>query len=161
MHKIEQGYAMAQASPVPAVKSAREFLTDPAFELLDRAAIEYNRIAGCLETGRATGSATLIKVAPSVLQAADEAMADVLHQASVLDRYPESHEAATLAAEDEIRLLRETADRVEDLSIAPPDGARTTAASRLEGVLEDLRFEQLARSELREPAEELDQQTRA
>lgn len=128
-------------------RSAKEVLHPAAFEALDQAAYHYNRMAGLL----ATGNPAFTKFAPTVKAAADQAMADMFDTAAVLDNFPESSAPQSKAGE-QIDELKELADRLETMEASGVNAVE--AGSRIQTVLEELRLDQLARSELTQPAEE-------
>ncbi|HSI72517.1 MAG TPA: hypothetical protein VK934_05025 [Fimbriimonas sp.] len=118
-------------------------------ELLDVAAEQYNRIAGLVHSPAPRSA--IAKLASSATAAADEAMADILHETATLDKYPESASATRKHIESAIHGLIELADRLED--VATRDQSLTEKvdySSKMDSVLEELRLEQLARSELSE-----------
>jgi hypothetical protein len=119
--------------------------------LLDVAAEQFNRIQGILESPHGS----LVKLAPQAFAAADEAMAEILHHGAVFDKYPESVNATRKTVEARIASLRELADRLEELATGDQTLTDKVAyTSSIDSVLEDLRLEQLARSELRVPPED-------
>lgn len=125
-------------------------------ELLDRAAFEFNRIAGCLATGQPS-NATIAKLAPQVSAATDEAMADALHHAALLTKYPESGEASRTRLETHIAAMGEVADRIEEIVAKVPALSESIGRrSRIDDVIEELRLDQMARKELQKdpPREE-------
>lgn len=118
-------------------------------EPLERAAAEYNRVAGGVAMGN-SGSALLAKMGPRVVKAADEVMADVLHQTAMLAKYPEGINAARARLEAQIHALKELADRVEAMAAEQPNLTDKVAyRSSIDDVLDELRLEQLARNELK------------
>ena len=126
-------------------QSAKQCLQAGAFEMLDKAAFQYNRIAGVL----ASGHPEVTRFAPTVKAAADQAMADVFHAGYLLDAFPESQATAREKAAHEIAQLTELADRMEELLKQPLDlPASAVKTSPISSVLEELRLDQLARSEL-------------
>jgi hypothetical protein len=121
---------------------------------LDRVAAEYNRTIGALESSKA-GSATLAKMAPRILKAADEAMADALHQAAMLVKYPEGGSAAKARLKAQENSLREIAERVESLATDNQGFTDKVAyKSSIDDVLDELRLESLARAELKQTEEQ-------
>ncbi len=124
--------------------AAKEFLTPEVFEVLDRAAFQHNRIAGTL----ASGDPTLARFAPTVKAATDQAMADMFHVAQLLDNFPESRTTASAKAEQDIAALKELADRLESMQGQGQPAITPSSASPVQAVLEELRLDQLARSEL-------------
>lgn len=131
----------------PAVmKCSKEVLNDRAYALLEDAARECNRIQACI-----TGSANqaLQRRAMDLAAASDEGMAQVLQQASLLDRFPESGQAVEASARNRIEALKEIAERLEALHVREPLlTERMGSTSTVDRVLDDLRLENLARQEL-------------
>jgi hypothetical protein len=135
-------------------------ISPEVIELLDVAAEQYNRIAGLVHTPAPRSA--MAKLAPSATAAADEAMADILHEAATLDKYPESAAPTRKQIEGYIHSLIELADRLE--GIATRDQSLTEKidyASKMDSVLEELRLEQLARSELQAAQQEPPQQVQS
>jgi hypothetical protein len=131
--------------------SAKEFLQPSAFEALDTAAFHYNRVAAVL----ATGGPSVTKFGPTVRAAADQAMADIFNISSVLDRYPEGTSSAQAEAEKHVASLKELGDRLETMQASDAAGLpATSGSSPMDSVLEELRLDQLARSELANPPEQ-------
>jgi hypothetical protein len=128
------------------LRPAQEVAPD-LIEILETAAGKFNRIQGLISTP--TNSAAFGKVGPSAMKAADEAMADILHDAASMDKYPESGSTARRQIEARIASLSELGDRLDEL--ATHDQGLTDRlgyTSAMDSVLEELRLEQLARSEL-------------
>ena len=125
-------------------QSARQCLQPTAFEMPDKAAFQYNRVAAAL----ASGGAEIARFAPTVKAAADQAMADMFHVGYLLDAYPESQVASQAKAAHEIAQLTELADRLEEMQKQPQAAPAISASSPIRSVLEELRLDQLARSEL-------------
>ncbi len=125
-------------------QSSKQCLQPGAFEMLDKAAFQYNRIAGVL----AAGHPEVTRFAPTVKAAADQAMADMFHVGYLLDAFPESQSTAQGQATQEIAQLTELADRMEDLLKQPEGLPASVRTSPISSVLEELRLDQLARSEL-------------
>lgn len=132
-------------------RSARDCLNPAAFEVLDRAAAEHNRISGILETGHPE----LARYASSIRAAADQAMADVFQWAQIVENYPESGQAPQEKAEAEISALHELGDRLLTIQSQQPleiDQPKPRP-NAINAVLEELRLDQLAREELSKPIE--------
>ena len=125
-----------------------EALPEQVLSLLESAAASYNRIQGMLEIRRQSDP-VLERLSPKVSLAADETMADILHQSAMLGKFPESGSAIVHKIEDGINLLTEMSAGLERLSLSEPTFPEKLM-SRTAGqeVLEELRLEQLARSEL-------------
>ena len=125
---------------------ASQVLSPEAFEVLNDAALHCNRVLAIVD--HPSGNLTLVRLAPDLRQAADESMARVLEQAVAIENYPEV-KAPYLAAKKCVAELKELADRVETLGSQGQVGRDTvTSSSALQRVLEDLRFDSLAREEL-------------
>ncbi|MEZ0326613.1 MAG: hypothetical protein ACAH95_11975 [Fimbriimonas sp.] len=145
-------------------ESSFRMLSRPAPEVspeviafLDVAAEQYNRISGIVQSPALAG--TLSKLGPTAIAAADEAMADILHQSATLDKFPESVNATRKQIDTAIRALIELGDRLEE--VATRDQLLTERldySSKMDSVLEELRLDQLARSELQTPPAEENQQ---
>jgi hypothetical protein len=128
-------------------------ISPQVLEFLEAAAEQYNRITGIIQAPATAGSLT--KVGPSAIAAADETMAEILHQSATIDKYPESAAATGKQIENAIKAITELGDRLED--IATRDQLLTEKvnyASKMDSVLEELRLDQLARSELHTATEE-------
>ena len=116
-------------------------------ELLDRSAFVYNRIVGLLQPGTSVELPAHVIVAAQT--AADEAMCAILNSAGSLDEYPESGEAHRVAIARQTELLSELAERISSLAAAHGEAPIQQTSSSMQRVLDELRLEQLARSELR------------
>jgi len=126
-------------------KSAQEVLSEPVFAVLESAAFQYNRVVGLL----ASGDDRLGKIVMTVQTAIDEAIADVFHQAAMLEQFPESSGSARKVCEDRTASLREIADRVEALQRREPTlTERLSYTSAVDEALEELRLQTMAESEL-------------
>jgi hypothetical protein len=124
-----------------------ESLPANVLELMEEAACQFNRTAGALEAG--ASSPNIQRLRGKVLLAADEAMLDVLHQAALISKYPESASSIQSQLDSRVATLRELGERIEALARRDPTFtdmiARRTSADE---VLEELRLEQAAFSEL-------------
>ena len=130
-------------------RRCEDILSPAAFTVLENAAREYNRVAAALAAP--DDSPTLRRMAPSIRASTEEAMAEILQLAALLDEYPESATPAQAAAArtEELRTLAAELDRIQG---AAPPPAFLNGGSRLQGVLEELRADRIAREELREDA---------
>jgi len=131
-------------------KYSAQFDTLPAqtLALLEAAALNYNRIQGTLELRRQTDT-VLERMASKVSIAADETMADILHQAALFGRFPETSAAIVRKIEDSISKLQEIADRLEKIALTEPSfEEKLISRSGAQDVIDELRMEQLARTEL-------------
>ena len=132
-------------------RQSKECLQASAFDALDKAAFQYNRIAGAL----ASGHPEMSRLAPTVKAAADQSMADMFHVGYLLDAYPESQSSAQAKADQEIAALTELANRLESIQQVPASQELALSKpSPIKSVLEELRLDQLARAELAKPQEE-------
>lgn len=130
-------------------KSDRVLASIPASSasLLEDAAREYNRTAGYVDS--AGDSDSLRRLGPSIMGGADEAMAGFLHRLAQTSEFPESARPSEAALTAHVEKLRELADRVEALRMQQEQPAEDSGElSKLTGVLEELRLEQLAMTEL-------------
>jgi hypothetical protein len=126
-------------------KSAQETLPEPVFGVLEAAAFQYNRVLGLLSVA----DDRLGKMANTIQAAIDEAIADVFHQAAMLQSFPESSGATRKVCEDRTASLREIADRVEALQRREPTlTERLSYTSAVDEALEELRLQTMAESEL-------------
>jgi hypothetical protein len=134
-------------------RAAKLLLRDDLYTALDNATQQYNRIYGLLTASDIPQSSTVGKRRPTILHAIDEAMADILHQAALLDKYPESKIAAAQVITERTATMKETADRMESLvSQAPQVIPTEKPLTALESVLEDLKLSDIAESELNAPS---------
>jgi hypothetical protein len=130
----------------PALKSSKEVLNERCFGLLNEAAHECNRIQACLTGSQDTA---ILRRAMIIATASDEGMAQVLQQAALLERFPESGSATEFSARRQIESLREIADRLEAMHTREPLLTdRMDASNTVDHVLDELRLESLARQEL-------------
>jgi hypothetical protein len=140
-------------------RRAADVLSPAAFELLDAAAHEHNRIMGSLAIAESVSGAALTPMAPTIRAAADQAMAEVLHNGALVNRYPESAAAQVEQARERAQELRELADRVERLQSEVARPAGLGAPSAVREVLDALAHEESARKELRAASEEAEVRT--
>jgi hypothetical protein len=124
---------------------------DPAtLDFLEAAAHAHNRISALEDFGAAGPS--LGRLLPKIVNAANEAMAEVLHLVAVSARYPEASSPAHQRLKNSVARMNEIADRASRLAESPNLDAGK--AETIDSVLEELRFEALARQELvTDPAE--------
>jgi hypothetical protein len=120
--------------------------------LLEGAATAYNRISAVVTANQDVPA--IAKMAPRVLLAADEAMSEVFHQSASLSLYPEGVEAGRKRIEGQIASLTQVAGRLESLAGSGAESTENRLRSTMDDVLSELRFEQLARTELQAPVEE-------
>jgi len=141
--------------PLPwrrAPRRSADLLVPEAFQLLDAAARQYNRVQGVLTIEGERASPTLHRLGPNIRAAADEALAEVLHAAALIQQFPESAAVHRAGACTRLEALDELAGTVERVQSTGPAGPALAApASRLDEVLEELRSDQLARIEIASP----------
>jgi hypothetical protein len=128
-------------------RRCEDVLSPNAFAVLESAAWEYNRVRAALATP--DESPTLRRLAPGIRAAAEEAIAEVLHAASLLEQFPESGAPAQAAAARTAE-LRSLADELDRIRTTTPSLTLLSGASRIQGVLDELRADRLAREELRD-----------
>jgi len=137
-------------------RSAREILDPRVYDLMEAAAQQFNLIQACLVQA-ASGEGEPLREAPQLQVAADQAMLDALAIASAMQEYPENIESLRPSAEACISALTEAANLVSSLTTAKGLTAPRKQAALLRGMLDDLRIENQARTELNET---VDQQQR-
>jgi hypothetical protein len=120
--------------------------------LLEGAATAYNRISAAVAVNRDVPA--IAKIATRVTLAADEAMAEVFHQAATLSRYPEGFDAGRGKIDTQVNALNEVATRLESLAASGSENHEKRLRSSVDDVLSELRLEQLARTELQQPVED-------
>lgn len=130
-----------------------------AFELLEAATHQYNRLSGLLRIeGSSLGSPAIEKLAPSIQTAMTDAIVSVFNQVGILQKVPESSAAIRTNVEAEIETLRELADRVEGLRNSTPTLTdQLSGSSSIRSVLEQVKMEEVARGELQRATEEFDE----
>ncbi|MBX7133210.1 MAG: hypothetical protein K1X67_11085 [Fimbriimonadaceae bacterium] len=121
-----------------------------AFELLEAATFQYNRLNGLMRIeGSSLGSPAIEQLGPSIQTAMTDAIVSIFNQVGVLQKVPESSAAIRTNVESEIQTLRELADRVESLRNSMPTLTdQLSGGSSIRTVLEQLRMEEVARGEL-------------
>lgn len=120
-------------------------------DLLESASAQFNRIQGILES---PAGSSLTKVSATAAKASEDAMAAIFDNAATMDRYPESSATTRQQIQKEIGLLQELGDRLQDLTTRQDPLAVTTSNTAMDSVLEELKLEQLARTELQTSTEE-------
>jgi hypothetical protein len=131
-------------------RRCEDALAPPVFQLLEAAAAEYNRTYAALALGDPVRNATLERLAPNIRAAIDEAMAEILHDAALLDKFPEAGSPLEAQARGRIAELKELADQVARLGpSAEAPRALGEGSSRIRDVLGELRADERAREELR------------
>ncbi|HWD40039.1 MAG TPA: hypothetical protein VG944_14415, partial [Fimbriimonas sp.] len=93
-------------------------ITADAYDYLEQAAFQYNRVQASLATAH-PGTA-LDKMRSRIVAAADEGIADALHQAALISKYPEGSEAVRARLSSSLTVLTELGARVEALNVAEP-----------------------------------------
>lgn len=124
-------------------------LTPEAFDLLESAAFEYNRILGVIDGSGQPGGAGFARFIPEILAASDATMAELLDTAALLNRLPETAPRLEAEARSRVRELTELGGEVERLrgaSLSSPVPAED--ATPVRRLLEELRADQRAREEL-------------
>jgi hypothetical protein len=123
-------------------------LPERAMNQLESAAAAYNRISALAEVG-GSGNTSLSKMVPRIVQAADDAMAEVLHFVAVSAKYPEAEGPTQQRINLVIARMEELASRSDTVfGQEPTVVSHRPATSSMDEVLEELRFEGLARQEL-------------
>jgi hypothetical protein len=142
-------------------KTATDMLRTESAEILERAAKNYNRIYGLLNSKGSNVGATLSHLKPSLMAASDEAMISIFNQVAMMERVPESSEGIAKQIERDIRALEEVASRVEEIAHRTPTLTESySSSSQMQSVLENLRLDDAARTELgvlQESSETLDE----
>ncbi|AIE87702.1 hypothetical protein [Fimbriimonas ginsengisoli] len=113
---------------------------------LERAAEAFNRISAVVGGQREVPA--IAKMSARVTLAADEAMAEIFHQAATLSRYPEGVQAGRGRIEAEIQALGQVAAGLESLAATGESILERQPRTSVADVLSELRLEQLARREL-------------
>ncbi len=133
-------------------KTSSQMLRPEAFELVDRAAAQFNRASGVYKANKRSGNAAIERIVPAAQAAADEAMISIFNQIAVLERTPESSAALKKQIERDILNLTEMADRVEALAGGPATlTEQFSSTTAMQSVLEQLRYDAQAREELSHP----------
>jgi hypothetical protein len=135
-------------------RPSSELLQPEVFAAFEEAANHYNRIYGLLVTSESSGVATLKKMGRTVMQAADETMAEIIHHAALMDKYPESDAVSGAAVARLTESLKEAADRVESLRSRESTAAALSPATAMDAVLDELRLQDMAGAELQAAVEE-------
>jgi hypothetical protein len=120
---------------------------------MEAAAKQFNIIQACLAHA-ASAEGTPIREAPQLQVAADQAMLDALAIASSMQDYPENIESLRPGVDACISALTEAANLVASLTAAKGLTAAPKQAALLRGMLDDLRIENQARTELSETVAE-------
>ena len=133
--------------------NAAKPLPERAMKQLESAAAAYNRISALAEVS-STGNSSLAKMVPRIVQAADDAMAEVLHYVAVSAKYPEAEGPTQQRINTVVARMEELASRSDTIfGQEPTVVSHRPATSSLDEVLEELRFEGLARQELEQEPE--------
>ena len=135
----------------PGAKSAREILNPKVFEMMEEVAKHFNRVNGYL-TNPSISPGSLPREAARIQVAADQAMIDALAIACSMHQFPENIESMRPSLEACTAALKEAADLVSSMQLPKAlEPVPQEQAALLRGMLEDLRVESQARSELNEP----------
>lgn len=136
------------------MRTSSQVLRNELFELLDSAAMQFNRIDGILQERATASDASLRALAPASRAAALECMAIIVNHAAWIDTFPENqddHRSTILA---KTAKLEELADRLGALTSGAVSVVDAIAARTLmDDVLDKISLEEAARQELR-PIEE-------
>jgi hypothetical protein len=135
-------------------RRSSELLSPEVYGALEEATGQYNRIYGLLVTAETSGSTALRKMRPTVMRAADETMAEVLHHAALMDKYPESDDTPSATIARLTESLKEAANRIESLQRRESTAIPSSPASAMEAVLDELRLQDVASAELEEASEQ-------
>ena len=131
------------------VKTSSQILSAEVFEMLERAAFQYNRLSGLLVLAK-SASGRSSRMEPNIRNASDQTMFGILNQVALVDKRPESASAIRSQVDHQIKQLEELGDRLELLLSEPTNNFDAiSSTSAMDSVLEDLRMEQLAREEIR------------
>lgn len=128
-------------------RHCRDILSGAAAALLEEASKQYNRIQASLLADGSSTTPGLARLSPSIRAAADETMAELLHAAALLDRYPEAAAAAS-APDARIETLRRLADQVDAARAAGTGLSTAGSVPRITEVLDQLEQQQAALKEL-------------
>jgi len=129
-------------------KSAREVLHPQVFELMDEAATQFNRVHGYLSHP----AAATIRDGFRIQIAADQAMVDAVSIGCTMQQFPENIESMRPSVTACIQALKEAADLVASIvATEAPAVVHQEQAVLLRGMLDDLRIESQARTELNQP----------
>jgi len=135
---------------ITGARSASEVLDPRVFEMMNEVAHQFNRVHGYLSMPSQPES-NLGRDGLRIQVAADQAMIDALSIASTMQQFPENIESIRPSLDACTTALREAADLLAN--ITSPKGAAIqphSQATMLRGMLDDLRIESLARTELQE-----------
>jgi len=130
-------------------KTSSQILRPETFEILDRAAANFNRAHGVFKANKRSDNASLSRMIPAAQAAADEAMISIFNQIAILERTPESSIALQKQIDRDLSNLKELSDRVEHLAGGPQSlTEQYTSTTAMQSVLEQLRYDAAAREEL-------------
>lgn len=130
-------------------KTSSQVMHDASFELLEAAAAQYNRVSGLLQIQGAVLSPTIEKMRPSIREALDETMIAVINQVALLEGSPETASAIRQQVAHDLSILTELGDRIESIRAQQPTlTERLAGGSAILDVLEQLKMDEAARSEL-------------
>ena len=132
-------------------RTASQLLDAETFNALNAAAAEYNRICGLLENHQMKTQRTFKEKQPVFKAAADEAMTVALNNAAILEKFPESRGEGLRTVQGKTNDLKELADHIERMFGLPQTLTETLSdSSVMNQVLEQLRLDKIARTELSE-----------
>lgn len=142
-------------------KTSADKLKPFTFGLLERAAAHYNKIQGLLTTKDSKSATILQKHEPGIKAAADEAMIVSLNQAALMEKFPESSENCRTVMEARIRDLEELSSRLARIIHGQMTVTEALSSGSVMGsVLEQLRLDEAARTELNRAEDEINQSLR-
>lgn len=136
------------------MRTSSQVLRNELFELLDSAALQFNRIDGVLQERATAADTSLRALAPVSRAAALECMAIIVNHAAWIDTFPENQDDHRSTILDKTSKLQELADRLSALTSGTTSVFDSLAARTLmDEVLDKISLEEAARNELR-PIEE-------
>ncbi|MBV6457354.1 MAG: hypothetical protein HONBIEJF_00462 [Fimbriimonadaceae bacterium] len=130
-------------------RTCSQVMHESAFELLDAAAAQYNRVSGLVQIQGAYNSPTIDKMRPAIREALNDTMIGVVNQVALLEASPETASAVRIQVIDDIAILAELGDRIETIRAQTPSLTdRLSSSSPILDVIEQLKMDEAARSEL-------------
>lgn len=130
-------------------RTCSQVMTDSGFELLDAAAAQYNRVSGLLQIQGAIHSPSIEKMRPAIRAAMDDTMIGVINQVALLDVSPETAAAIHHQVIHDVGVMKELGDRIEAIRAQTPTlTERLSSSSPILDVIEQLKLDEAARSEL-------------
>ncbi|HLO98122.1 MAG TPA: hypothetical protein VK171_05980 [Fimbriimonas sp.] len=129
-------------------KTARNLLSTTSADLFERAAYDYNRIAGMLKLTKESGGKAN-HLAPQIQAASNEAMISLINQIALLESNPETKGPIEVQCREQIRKLTELAALFESRLEEPTSIMdRLSSTNLMDNVLDQLRYEKEAQQEL-------------